>query len=707
MSDDAERRRAPPTEEGWYVLHDLRSVDWDAWRDAPDRERQRALDEGVDYLERHAALADVEGEDGGTAVFSVVGHKADFMVLHLRPTLAALDRAERAFEGTALAGYTEQTDSYLSVTEVSGYMHDDLDAGLENVEDAGMRRYMQQRIYPEIPDMAHVCFYPMDKRRGPDHNWYDLPFDERADLMSAHGDIGREYAGKVTQIISGSVGLDDHEWGVTLFADDPTQIKKLLYEMRFDPSSSRYAEFGTFYFGQRFPPADLPALFAGEAVPSDGGSEGADTTGHAPASERSAEAEHAHGDESTPVSHAHGDEDGSHAHGEASDDGGHPHAAGESGDAAETSDDSDGDHPDTGGGGRPQTPDEAPHEEIQQEAIQREIQSLGVDTDDHSGAGYGLVFYSNADAEALMEEVDGLRSNFDHYDTHVLTTVRADQGRSVAISLWANQRAADTASGFLGDLTDVERGVGGPLPGGDNAADEDAADEADGEHGDADAEDGTAGTDDAETESLREELQDLDVYAGQPHGEDVYAVVLYSEADAGELADEVFGMRERFDHYDTHVKTALYDARGAPGEGGEDGDASHGNGDRTAVVSIWDTADAADTASGFLADLPGVVERAGEESGFGTMGMFYTVKPDYRGEFVDTFGDVGGMLADMEGHFDTDLMVNREDENDMFIASQWRSRDDAMAFFRSDAFRDTVEWGREVLADRPRHVFLA
>jgi len=690
MSNDAERRRAPPTEEGWYVLHDLRRVNWDAWRDAPAREREQALAEGIDHLEAHAALRDVAGEDGGTAVFSVVGHKADFMVLHLRPTVEALDRAERAFERTALAGYTEQADSYLSVTEVSGYMHDDLDAGLENVEDEGMRRYMQQRIYPDIPDMAHVCFYPMDKRRGPDHNWYDLPFDERADLMSAHGDIGREYAGKVTQIISGSVGLDDHEWGVTLFSDDPTQIKKLLYEMRFDPSSSRYAEFGTFYFGQRFPPTDLPALFAGESVPSDEDSEAGTDTTDTKSATGTGEQPHAttgdangHG-ESTPATaqHADGTADG----------------AEESTDGAEAEDDGDG-HPGSSGG-RPSTPDEAPHEVVDPQDIERELRSLGLHADDHPGAGYGLVFYSATDAEAMMEEVDGLRGNFDHYDTHVLTTVRADQGRSVVISLWANQRAADTASGFLGDLPEVERGIGAPLPGGENAEDDGdaaAADEADGT-------DATSGTDDGTTESLREELRDLDVYAGQPHGEDVYAVVLYSEADAEELTEEVFEMRERFDHYDTHVKTALYDARGALGEAGAEPD---GTGDRTAVVSIWETADAADTASGFLADLPGVVERAGEESGFGTMGMFYTVEPDYREEFVDTFGDVGGMLAEMEGHFDTDLMVNREDENDMFISSQWRSREDAMEFFRSDAFRDTVEWGREVLADRPRHVFLA
>jgi chlorite dismutase len=162
-------------------------------------------------------------------------------------------------------------------------------------------------------------------------------------------------------------------------------------------------------------------------------------------------------------------------------------------------------------------------------------------------------------------------------------------------------------------------------------------------------------------------------------------------------------MRERFDHYDTHVETALYDALGAPAENGQAADA--GTGHRTAVVR--EPADAADTASGFLDDLPGIVERASEESGFGMMGMFYTVEPDSREGFVETFGEVGGMLADMESHFDTDLMVNRENENDMFISSQWRSREDAMAFFRSDTFRDIVEWGREVLADRPRYVFLA
>jgi chlorite dismutase len=128
---------------------------------------------------------------------------------------------------------------------------------------------------------------------------------------------------------------------------------------------------------------------------------------------------------------------------------------------------------------------------------------------------------------------------------------------------------------------------------------------------------------------------------------------------------------------------------------------------RTAVVSLWETESAATTAGDYLADLPEVVGRAGQESGFGTMGMFYTVLPEYREEFVGTFEEVGELLAGMDGHQDTQLMVNQADENDMFISSQWAGREDAMAFFRADAFRETVQWGREVLADQPRHVFLA
>jgi chlorite dismutase/heme-degrading monooxygenase HmoA len=499
-----DRRKPPQTEEGWYVLHDFRTVDWDGWRTAPDRERERAIEEGIEYLQQHEALADADA--GGSAVFSVLGHGADLLLLHLRPSMADLDTAERRFEQTSFAKFTEQTHSYVSVTEVSGYMSQDYFEG-EEVEDTGMANYIESRLNPEIPDSEYVSFYPMDKRRDPEYNWYDLPFEERAELMSGHGDIGRDYAGKVTQIITGSVGFDDYEWGVTLFADDPAQIKKLLYEMRFDPSSSRYAEFGSFEFGRRFPPGDLDALLAGDPVPA-----------------------------------------------------------------------GDGDHP--------------------------------------------------ADASAHGE------------GSH---------------------------------------------------------------HGDA--------TDEDESDTVRDVLDEEGIYAGQPHGEDVHAMVLYSEADPAELEADVSGLRSNFEHYDTHVKTAVYgnhEARSASERAS--GEATSADGGESAVVSIWETASAAETAGGFLSDLPGIVERArggADGDGFGTMGMFYTTKPEHRDDFVERFGTVEDLLSEMDGHDETDLLVNREDETDMFIASRWRSREDAMDFFRSEEFRETVSWGREVLADQPRHVFLA
>ncbi|NHN60246.1 MULTISPECIES: heme-binding protein [Halorussus] len=508
-------REPPATNEGWYALHDFRTVDWDAWRAAPEREREAALEEGVSFLRERVDVTDAE--DGSTAVFSMLGHKADLLVLHFRPTVAALDTAERAFEGTAFAEYTERSASYVSVTEVGGYTSEEMTKEPEEIEDTGLARYAESKLYPEIPDSEFACFYPMDKRRAPGQNWYDLPFDERAEMMDTHGEIGKTYAGQVKQIITGSIGMDDFEWGVDLFGNDPTAIKDLLYELRFDESSSKYADFGSFYFGRQFPPEDLPAFMAGEAVPADEAA-----------------------DDETDSGHPHGEAESHHGHG--SGEGGHAHGKGE------------------------------------------------------------------------------------------------QHGES-------------------------------------------------GQHGP----DGTADDGD-ESDGIRGELEDLDIYAGQPHGEDVYAMVLYSEADPEALFEEVDGLRSNFEHYDTHVKTAVYE---------------NPHGGRSAVVSVWETQSAADTAGGFLADLPGIVARAGERSGFGTMGMFYTVKPEHREDFVEKFETVGDVLAETEGHLETDLLANREDENDMFIASQWESKEDAMGFFRSDAFSDTVDWGRDVLADRPRHVFLA
>jgi len=150
----------PPTDEGWYVLHDFRTIDWDEWRETPAADRQRAIDEGVDYLTEQASV-----EEGTTAVFSIIGHKADLLVLHLRPTLDAVSTAERAFERTALAGVTDQPTSYVSVTEVSGYVSDDYFQEDGEV-DAGLERYIEGKLKPELPDDEYVSFYPMSKRRG-------------------------------------------------------------------------------------------------------------------------------------------------------------------------------------------------------------------------------------------------------------------------------------------------------------------------------------------------------------------------------------------------------------------------------------------------------------------------------------------------------------------------------------------------------------
>ncbi|CCQ33276.1 heme-binding protein [Halorhabdus tiamatea] len=657
------RRRAPPTVEGWYALHEFRTIDWDAWREAPERVRERAITEGETFFADAIGVTDAAA--GDSAVYAMLGHEADLLVVHLRPTTADVERLTRRFEHTAFAGFTEPTDSFVSVTEASGYS----EKGREFIEgevedDSGLARYMRSRIEPEIPDAEHVSFYPMDKRRDPEYNWYDLPFEERAEHMDAHGDIGREYAGKVTQMITGAIGMDDWEWGVTLWADDLTDVKELLYEMRFDPSSSKYAEFGPFWIGRKMAPTDLAAYMAGEPIAGDGDHSAADhsTVPATPEDAAESDSEHHAGDDT------HGDD-------------GHPAADGES------SDDTDDGHP--GSGGRPSVGDVS-YSTV--EDLPERLFQLGLRAgDDYEGGEYGLLFYAEADAKELAEEVAGLRENFDHYDRHVATLVRASGGRSAVVSVWTAEEAAETAAGFLGDLPGITEQYGGVL---------EAENEADGgveeDHG-ATTE---AGTDEATAASVRDELSEAGVYAGQPHGEDVYAMVVYAEADADELVEPVSELRDRFAETEGHVRTAIYEP-----EVGEV--TTVGDSEATAVVSLWEGAADAESAADTLAELPGVLARAGEGDGFGTMGMFYRVKPDYREEFVETFGVVGEKLAKMDGHRGTALLVNDDDATDMFIASNWDAREDAMAFFRSDDFRETVEWGREVLADQPRHVFLA
>jgi len=228
------------TLEGWYALHDFRSIDWTAWRLADESERAKALEELNTFLKDWSNTE--EQKQGSTAVYSIVGQKADFVFMHLRETLEELSEIETAFNKTSFASFTYPVYSYVSIVELSNYMAKPGSDPMENPD-------VVARLKPTLPKAKHICFYPMNKRREGNDNWYMLSMDDRRSLMRSHGLIGRSYAGKVKQIITGSVGFDNWEWGVTLFADDALQFKKLIYEMRFDEVSARYAEFGDFYVG--------------------------------------------------------------------------------------------------------------------------------------------------------------------------------------------------------------------------------------------------------------------------------------------------------------------------------------------------------------------------------------------------------------------------------------------------------------------------
>ena len=256
----------PLTIEGASVLHQMMRVRWPAWRQLPQLERDRMATEASGVL----------GAMTGTALFSLLGHKGDLMIVHFRDSFDELNGIETRLRKLALFDYLEPTTSYLSMVELGLYESTQkvygglADRGIQphspewndEIEQVlnRQREAMRVRLYPEIPDSKYLCFYPMDRKRGEDKNWYQVPMAERARMMHEHGMIGRRYAGTVKQIITGSIGFDDWEWGVDLFADDPLVFKRLIYEMRFDEVSAVYALFGTFYVGKRV--QDLPAWLA-------------------------------------------------------------------------------------------------------------------------------------------------------------------------------------------------------------------------------------------------------------------------------------------------------------------------------------------------------------------------------------------------------------------------------------------------------------
>ncbi len=264
----------PETLEGWSLLHLMYRVRWDRVRDLTSADRERIAEDAV----RALAVPDA----GSTAFVQVLGHKADLMFVCFRRGFEQLAQAQLALSGTALHDLLQPTSSYVSIVELGMYemtakVHEQLAAkhkpGSEEFEkafDAEMetqRQRVMNRLFLETPKARYVCFYPMNKRRGEALNWYSETFERRASMMREHGMIGRGYAGKVTQVISGSIGYDDWEWGVDLFAEDPVVFKKLIYEMRFDEASAKFAEFGPFYTGLQFAAAHFSDFLNGK-VPS-------------------------------------------------------------------------------------------------------------------------------------------------------------------------------------------------------------------------------------------------------------------------------------------------------------------------------------------------------------------------------------------------------------------------------------------------------
>jgi chlorite dismutase len=264
----------PLTVEGASVLHQMMRFRRPAWRALSAESRGEILEEAT------SALTAWQRFDGGrqSAVYSLLGHKGDLLFLHLRRNFEELNQAQLELARLGLSDYLEPTASYLSVVELGLYestakVYGELagksiephsDQWNQEIEEvlARQRQAMAPRLWPEIPGAKYLCFYPMDRRRGESKNWYQEPMGDRQRMMREHGLVGRRYASEVRQIITGSIGFDDWEWGVDLFAEDPLVFKKLIYEMRFDEVSAVYALFGAFYVGLRLAAADLNGMLA-------------------------------------------------------------------------------------------------------------------------------------------------------------------------------------------------------------------------------------------------------------------------------------------------------------------------------------------------------------------------------------------------------------------------------------------------------------
>ncbi|MFP6858404.1 MAG: hydrogen peroxide-dependent heme synthase [Roseibacillus sp.] len=257
--------------EGWHVMHLFYHVDHGQWQMLDDTERREAKTRFTELVQEIRTTPDTQ-----LLTFAVATPKADLGFMLLTPDLQIANAFEKRLTLSLGADVLTPSYSYLSQTERSEYTTTseqyagetlkgeqglkegsaEFDAALKEFDDR-MEHYLQHRLYPDLPDWPVICFYPMSKRRQGEDNWYALDYDERRRLMKGHATTGRKYSGRILQLITGSTGLDDAEWGVTLLAKDTIDIKAIVYEMRFDPVSVRYGEFGDFYIGMQMPLDEL------------------------------------------------------------------------------------------------------------------------------------------------------------------------------------------------------------------------------------------------------------------------------------------------------------------------------------------------------------------------------------------------------------------------------------------------------------------
>lgn len=258
------------SEQGWFVLHIYYRVDRAVWEAASAQVRRSCTEKFAEDLRFFRSRENCQAH-----CYAIWGHKADCGLMLVDPDLDDLNRVENQILSDLPAGLLTSTYSFTSMSEISEYMSQekDYDATLREHEGlspdsdeykrkmeefrARMKHYTDDRLYPQLPPHRVMCFYPMNKKRGGQHNWYLLPFDRRKLLMGGHMITGRKFAGKVKQLVTGSAGLDAWEWGVTLFADDPFNLKRIVYEMRYDEVSAIYAEFGDFLVGIEMSPEQL------------------------------------------------------------------------------------------------------------------------------------------------------------------------------------------------------------------------------------------------------------------------------------------------------------------------------------------------------------------------------------------------------------------------------------------------------------------